>query len=100
MKDRTFSLPILPTPDYGRPETKKPALHGRTFTPTPKFLGTANAYFVCHIYPKFQIFFDLYLHWVSVVRDSSETRNQFATLLENGYFLLLSCLEVMMSLQG
>ena len=30
----------------------------------------------------------------------SETRNQFATLLENGYLLLLSCLEVMMSLQG
>ena len=25
------------------------------FTPTPKFLGTAEAYFVCHIGPNFQI---------------------------------------------
>ena len=38
------------------------------FTPTPKFLGTAEAYFVCHIGPSFQNFFDLCLHWVSVVR--------------------------------
>ena len=34
--------------DYGRPERKKPSLHGRKFTPTPKSLGTAKAYFVCH----------------------------------------------------
>ena len=31
------------------------ALHGRKFTPTPKFLGTAEACFVCHIGPNFQI---------------------------------------------
>ena len=41
--------------DYGRPERKKPSLHGRKFTPTPKFLGTAEAYFVSHFGPIFQI---------------------------------------------
>ena len=41
--------------DYGRPVRKSPSLHGRKFTPTPKFLGTAKAYFVCHIGPNFQI---------------------------------------------
>ena len=39
--------------DYGRPERKMPSLHSRKFTPTPKLLGTAKAYFVCHI--EFQI---------------------------------------------
>jgi hypothetical protein len=34
---------------------KSPSLHGRKSTPTPKFLGTAKAYFVCHISPNFQI---------------------------------------------
>ena len=34
--------------DYGRPERKKPSLHGRKFNPNPKFLGMANVYFVCH----------------------------------------------------
>ena len=29
--------------------------NGRKFTPTPKFLGTAEAYFVCHIDPIFQM---------------------------------------------
>ena len=29
--------------------------HGRKFNPDPKFLGTAEGYFVCHIGPKFQI---------------------------------------------
>ena len=49
--------------DYGRPVRKS--------TPTPKFLGTAEAYFVCHIgphRPTFSDFFDLSLHWVFVVR--------------------------------
>ena len=41
--------------DYGRPERKLPSLHGRKFTPTPKFLGMAAAYFVYHIGPFFQI---------------------------------------------
>ena len=41
--------------DYGRPVRKSPSLHGRKSTPTPKFLGTAEAYFVCHMSPNFQI---------------------------------------------
>ena len=41
--------------DYGRLEKKLPSLHGRKFNPNPKFLGTAEAYFVCHIGPIFQI---------------------------------------------
>ena len=39
--------------DYGRPERKQPSLHGRKFNPNAKFL--AEAYFVCHIGPIFQI---------------------------------------------
>ena len=35
------------TTEYGRP--------GRKFNPNPTFLGTAEAYFVCHIDPNFQI---------------------------------------------
>ena len=54
--------------DYGRPVRKSPSLHGRKSTPTPKFLSTAEAYFVCHIRPIFSDIFDLCLHWVSVVR--------------------------------
>ena len=41
--------------DYGHPERQQPSLHGRKFTPTPKFLSTAKAYFVCHIGPIFLI---------------------------------------------
>jgi hypothetical protein len=41
--------------DYGRPVRKSPWLQGRKSNPNPKFLGTAEAYFVCHIGPKFQI---------------------------------------------
>ena len=41
--------------DYGHPVRKSPSLHGRKSNPNPKFLGTAEAYFVCHIGPKFQI---------------------------------------------
>ena len=35
---------------------KSPSLHvhGRKSNPNPKFIGTAEAYFVCHIGPKFQ----------------------------------------------
>ena len=42
--------------DYGRLVKKSPSLHGRKSTPTPKILGTAEAYFVWHIGPNFQIF--------------------------------------------
>ena len=41
--------------DYGRPVKKLPSLHGWKTNPNPKFLGTAEAYFVYHIVPKFQI---------------------------------------------
>ena len=41
--------------DYGHLVRKLPSLHGRKSTPNPKFLGTAKAYFVCHIGPNFQI---------------------------------------------
>ena len=41
--------------DYGRPVRKSPSLHGQKSNPNPKFIGTAEAYFVCHIGPKFQV---------------------------------------------
>ena len=41
--------------DYGRPVRKSPSLHGQKSNPNHKFLGTAKAYFVCHIGPNFQI---------------------------------------------
>ena len=59
---------LFVTTDYGHPVRKSPSLHGRKSTPSPRFLGTAAAYLVCHIGPKFSDFFDLCLHWVSVVR--------------------------------
>jgi hypothetical protein len=34
---------------------KSPSLHGQKSAPTPKFLGMAEAYFVCPIDPNFQI---------------------------------------------
>ena len=37
--------------EYDRPVRKSPSLHGRKST--HKFLGTAEAYFVCHIGPSF-----------------------------------------------
>ena len=46
---------MLLATNYGRPERKRPSLHGLKFTPTPKFLGMLAAYFVCHIGPIFQI---------------------------------------------
>ena len=39
----------------GHPVRKSPSLHGRKPTPTPKFLSTAGAYFVCHTGPNFQV---------------------------------------------
>ena len=46
---------LLSSTDYGRPVRKSPSLHGRKSTPTPKILGTTEAYFVCHIGHNFQI---------------------------------------------
>ena len=43
--------------DYGHQVRKSPSLHGRKSNPIPKFLGMAEANFVCHIGPNFQISF-------------------------------------------
>ena len=43
--------------DYRHLVWTSASLHGRKSTPTPKLLGTAEAYFVCHIGPNFQISF-------------------------------------------
>ena len=45
----------MPTTDYGRLVRKSLLLYGPKSTPNPIFLGTADAYFVCHIGPNFQI---------------------------------------------
>ena len=45
---RCLSFTSLTT-DYGRQVRKLPSLHNRKITPTPKFLGTTEAYFVFHI---------------------------------------------------
>ena len=55
-----FAMPwqrhlIVKLTNYGHPERKLPSLHGRKFNTNPKFLGTAEAYLVCHIGPIFQI---------------------------------------------
>ena len=39
----------------GGPARKSPSLLGKKSASTPKFLGMAGAYFVCHINPNFQI---------------------------------------------
>jgi hypothetical protein len=41
--------------DNRHPVRKSPSLRSRKSNPNPKFLGAAEAYFVCHISPKFQI---------------------------------------------
>ena len=51
----TFDPQVTYCTNYGRPVRKSLSLQGRKSTPTPKFLGTAKAYFVCHIGPNFQI---------------------------------------------
>ena len=50
----------LTATDYGHPDRKLSSLNGRKSTPTPKFCLPDL--------PKFSDFFDLCLHWVSVVR--------------------------------
>ena len=45
--------------DYGRPMRKSSSLQGRKSTPTPNFLGTTEAYFVCLIGANFQISLDV-----------------------------------------
>jgi hypothetical protein len=41
--------------DYGCLLRKSPSLYGQKSTHNPKFLGMAEAYFVCHVDPNFQI---------------------------------------------
>ena len=41
--------------DYGRSVRKSPSLHGRKSNPNPNFIDTDEAYFICHIGPKFQV---------------------------------------------
>ena len=53
--DLRFKWGIVIITDYRCPGRKSPSLNGWKSTPTPKFLGTAKAYFVCHIGPNFQI---------------------------------------------
>ena len=48
-----LDLGSIQNTDYGRPFRKSPSLQGQKSN--PKFLGTAEAYFVCHIGPNFQI---------------------------------------------
>ena len=51
----------LPT-EYGRPVRKSTSKHGRQSNPNPKFIGTAEAYFVCH-WPKISGFLDFAFIW-------------------------------------
>ena len=57
--EHNFGIPTIvlgKDTNYERPMSKSPSLHGRKSTPTPKFLGMAEVYFVCHIGLNFQIF--------------------------------------------
>ena len=67
--------------DYGRPESKQPSLHGRKFTPTPKFLGTAKAYFVCYISPIFQI--SLIYAFIGCPQSVAERKGMCRTTITN-----------------
>ena len=46
---------LLEPRDYGRPVKKSTSLHSLKSNPNPTYLVTAEAYFVCHISPNFQI---------------------------------------------
>ena len=39
----TGTILLIVTTDYGRPVRKSPSLHGQKLTPTPEFLGMAEA---------------------------------------------------------
>ena len=47
---------------------KWPGEHGRELHPKAKFLVTAKAYLSATLGPNISDFYDLCLHWVSVVR--------------------------------
>ena len=60
--------------DYGRPVRKSHSLSVQKSNPNSKFIGTAEAHFVCHIGPKISGFFELCLHWVSVVHETNQSK--------------------------
>ena len=57
--------------DYGRPERKQHSLHGRKFNRSPKFLGTAEVQFVCHIGPNMQYYLNLLSQNLSTIQSHS-----------------------------
>ena len=59
--------------DYGRPVRKSPSLQSQKSNPNPKFIDTVyngRSIFCLPHRPKISDFFDVCLHWVSVVRGS------------------------------
>ena len=65
---------------YGRLVRKSSSLHGRKSNPNPKFIGTAEAYFCLPHRPKIAGYFDLCLHWVSVVRAYTYVLTYYSSL--------------------
>ena len=69
---QNYRNPSVSITDYGHPARKSPSLHGRKSTPTPKFIGMAEKYFVCHIGPNLYISLIYAFHWVFVVPGLNE----------------------------
>ena len=63
---------LIASMDYRHPERIKYLLHGRKFTPTPKFLSI----FCLPYRPNFSDIFDLCLNWVSIEIISMSNENQ------------------------
>ena len=59
-------------------------LHGRKFNPSPKFLGTAEAYFVCHIGPIFR-----YLWFMPSLGVRSPWTKQIVSKTDWWHFIIL-----------
>ena len=78
--------------DYQCPVRKSSSLHDRKSTPTSKFLGTVEAYFC----PKFLDFFDLCIHWVSVVRGLNTVEGYTAgvVLYKFSYFIAIISIKL------
>ena len=62
----TVSSTFIWITDCRRPVRKSPLMHGQKSTPTPKFIGMAEACFVCNIGQNFQISL---IYWMFVVLD-------------------------------
>ena len=82
-----LAMSMSKTTNYGYPVRKSPSLHGQKSTHTPKFMGTAEAYFVSHIGPNIQIsliyaFIDVRSPWVKPLHElDAQTGKDFS--LEN-----------------